>query len=306
MDHLPISVGVSFNSSKSDPDEEAECLPGTREGVLGQIQEWVDGPSPTCLFWLNGMAGRGKTTIARSIARVYHEKQQLGASFFFSKSSNDGRKTTKFFTTIAAQLANACPLLKPFIAKAVKQNKNVANDRLRDQWKQLIFKPLSGYMPDNNSGAPQLRLVLVVDALDECESHHADILNCLAEAAELKTVRLRILVTSRPETPILGFFAGMPERAKAGLPLDEVPCEEVDKTYPTSIGNDSATLSAPIWGTYTPTGRGNPPSPNLSRKPRGCSFTPRRFAASSNDTIRGPRNSSSNRSCRPSRARTRG
>ncbi len=229
MEFLPRAVGVSFNSSRSDPDEEAECLAGTREEVLSQIQAWADDPSQACIFWLNGMAGRGKSTVARTIARMYHGKQQLGASFFFSKSSSETRKAAKFFTTIAAQLAEACPSLRPAITSAVKENKNVAEAILRDQWKQLIFKPLSGYDPGNNNNPMQSPLVLVVDALDECDSCHADILGCLAEAADLLTIKLRILVTSRPETPILSFFRRMPEGANLSLSLDQVSREEVDE-----------------------------------------------------------------------------
>ena len=51
-------------------------------------------------------------------------------------------------------------------------------------------------------------LVLVIDASDECEREDdvRVILLLLAEARYLRGIRLRVLVTSRPETPIrLGF-----------------------------------------------------------------------------------------------------
>ena len=49
-----------------------------------------------------------------------------------------------------------------------------------------------------------LLFVMVIDALDECESEDdiRVILRLLAEARSLKEVRLRVLVTSRPEVPI--------------------------------------------------------------------------------------------------------
>jgi hypothetical protein len=71
---------------------------------------------------------------------------------------------------------------------------------LRDQWRQLVFQPLSKL----NSNFSFSRLLLVVDVLDECGSHEdiQAIVRLLAEARLLKTVRLRILLTSRPEIPI--------------------------------------------------------------------------------------------------------
>ena len=220
---------MSFNSFRSDPDEEAECLSGTRKGVLDQIQQWVNGSSQACIFWLNGMAGTGKSTVARTIARAYHDKKQLGASFFFSRGSGDASKATKFFTTIAVQLASSCQSLEPVIVRAVEENENVGDETLRDQWNRLILKPLSGLDPGNTSTPSSL--VLVVDALDECDSHHAvvEILRLFAGATALTAVRLRILVTSRPETPIFRGFRTLPEGVYESLALENVPRNVVDK-----------------------------------------------------------------------------
>jgi NACHT domain len=172
--------------------------------VLRQITIWADGPREKCIFWLNGMAGTGKSTIARTVARRYYDLGRLGASFFFSRGGGDLSHAGKFFTSIAAQLANKSPALKGYIREVIAEHKDIADQALRDQWKQLVFRPLSMLMADE----PLPPLVLVVDALDECE-HEDDvraILLLLAEARCLGGIRLRVLVTSRPETPIrLGF-----------------------------------------------------------------------------------------------------
>ncbi len=229
MEHLPRASGVSFNSSKADPDEEAGCLAGTRRDVLEQIQSWADGPSPACIFWVNGMAGRGKSTVARTIARAYDEKKRLGASFFFSRRATEANKPTKLFTTIAFQLAALCPSLIPAIARAVADNKDVGSETLHDQWEKLIHRPLSGLQLDQEQSSATSPVVVVIDALDECESQHAIIVSLLAKAMAIAPVRLRIVITSRPETPITHSFGSLPERVYRQLSLDNVPRETVDR-----------------------------------------------------------------------------
>jgi hypothetical protein len=174
------------------------------------------------------MAGRGKSTVARTIARAYHDRKQLGASYFFSRGAS-GPNNSSFFTTIAVQLASCCPSLRPAITRAAEENHNVANETLRDQWNQLILKPLLSTDPEINSSPPPLLLV-VVDALDECESRHAtEILRLLPEARAITAVKLRMLITSRPETAIRCGFRDMPVGVHQSLALDEIPGGVVDK-----------------------------------------------------------------------------
>ncbi|OCK98911.1 uncharacterized protein K441DRAFT_540150, partial [Cenococcum geophilum 1.58] len=54
------------------------------------------------IFWLNGLAGIGKSTIAYTIARKYYEENRLGVSFFFLKGGGDVSYAVKFFPSIAS------------------------------------------------------------------------------------------------------------------------------------------------------------------------------------------------------------
>lgn len=78
---------------------------------------------------------------------------------------------------------------------------------MREQWIHLIYQPLSRVK--RNPKSP-LVLVFVFDALDECgrQEDIQTLLQLLAETKTLEAVKLRVLVTSRPEIPIrLGFRA---------------------------------------------------------------------------------------------------
>lgn len=167
--------------------------------------EWFNSPTEKPIFWLCGMAGTGKSTVARTIAHDLAEQQRLTASFFFSRGRGDRSHAGKLLTTIALQMAAFSPALKYGIYEAVTEHDNILHQSMRDQWTKLIHQPLSKWK--SNPGPP-LILPVVIDALDECERPDdvGLLLRLLAEAKALKFVQLRVLVTSRPDIPInLGF-----------------------------------------------------------------------------------------------------
>jgi hypothetical protein len=209
-----------------DKRHDSLCLPNTRVDVLEQIRAWADGRDERCIFWLNGMAGTGKSTVARTVAREYHTQNKLGASFFFSRGEKDLSNVGKFFTTIAVQLAQQSPALGSRICEAAAKNGDIATRVLNEQWELLVLRPLIMTEVDSL----QLPLLLVIDALDECEDERdvKEILRLLAATGALPAIQLRVLVTSRPEIPIrLGFrkMAGILHR---DLVLDNVPREIID------------------------------------------------------------------------------
>ncbi len=104
------------------------------------------------------------------------------------------------FTTLATQLANRSPDLKSYIHEAIANNTDISNLGLYDQWNRLILQPLSKL---EKSSVP-LPLVLVIDALDECDGEEDVrlVLQIFATAKFSENVHLRIFVTSRPETAI--------------------------------------------------------------------------------------------------------
>ncbi|KAI9861064.1 MAG: hypothetical protein M1813_005493 [Trichoglossum hirsutum] len=221
---LPFAPQAVFNSYEKRHDP--LCLPETRVDILKQIMSWVDGRDERCIFWLNGMAGTGKSTVARTVARICNEQERLGASFFFSRGGGDISHAGKFFTSIAVQLANKLPPLKRYICEAVAAHNDIASQDPRDQWTQLVLQPLSKLVA--NSFQPPL--ILVVDALDECEDEN-DIrrtLQLLAEARALTKVRLRVFMTSRPEIPIRHGFYDIPEAERQDFVLHNISLSVIE------------------------------------------------------------------------------
>ncbi|KAJ5150914.1 NACHT and WD40 domain protein, partial [Penicillium canariense] len=199
---LAIVSGAAFDSYENQHKD--ECLPGTRTDILNQIKEWAASPYREGIFWLYGIAGTGKSTISRTIAKSFSEVRSLGASFFFERGEGDRGNAKKLFPTIARQLAITNPLLVPILHQAVSQQRDygIAAKGLREQFDKLLLQPLQKLHRSNIS---LQTMVIVIDALDECEGD-GDIqliLQLLPQLQKAATMRLQVLLTSRPDLPRL-------------------------------------------------------------------------------------------------------
>ena len=118
------------------------------------------------------------------------------------------------------------PLLRDRIDEATLDDDGIADKILRDQWKQLIIEPLSKL----NTESVRKTLVLVIDALDECdrEGDINRVIQLLPIAGALQTVRLRVLITSRPETDIRDGFSQFLQGVYEEFTLHDISKSVVD------------------------------------------------------------------------------
>ncbi|KAI0977457.1 vegetative incompatibility protein HET-E-1 [Xylaria arbuscula] len=203
VDKLPIAAGAAFDSHAEEHNP--TCLPNTRVDLLHEISQWVEDPNAKAVFWLNGMAGTGKSTISRTLARSSYDCGQLGASFFFKRGEGDRGGASKFFSTIAAQLIRQEPALAVHVKDAIDANPAICDKAMREQFEKLILEPVSKISSHKRKADV---LVIVVDALDECDRDDdvGPIIYLLSRVHILESPRLRIFLTSRPEVPArLGF-----------------------------------------------------------------------------------------------------
>ncbi|CAG7849701.1 SubName: Full=Related to archipelago beta form (F-box-WD40 repeat protein) {ECO:0000313/EMBL:CCA74347.1}, partial [Serendipita indica DSM 11827] len=171
------------------------CLQGTRQAVLQTIQNWAeDDTSDKPIFWLCDIAGSGKSTVAMSAAASWHVEGTLGGQFFFSIANSDTSTIEKFCSTMARDLAQHIPQLAPHVADAVKRNPSIMRGSLEEQFHTLIIDPLR-----HRDG----RVVLVIDAIDECKSgpQRKELVDTLAKAVR-QSKNLKVFITSRPDAVI--------------------------------------------------------------------------------------------------------
>ena len=175
-----------------------ECLPGTRQSILQNIMLWAKNPQDQNVFWLNGLAGTGKSTIAQSFSNAAANEVLLGASFFCSQDYLDRRLLKNVFPTLAYQLAHRYSHFKKHVIQAVKKDPTLAHSSLISQLENLIINPLS---------KAKVSCVIVIDALDECvdDQPASAILSVLGQfAKDLPLVKF--FITGRPEPRIRSGF----------------------------------------------------------------------------------------------------
>ncbi len=151
------------------------------------------------------MAGTGKSTISRTVAQNFADKRELGASFFFKRGEGDRGHVRLFITTITAQLVQKLPSLAPHVQKAIEADLAISSKTLKQQFDTLVLQPLGKLRLGPQKST---RIVIVVDALDECDPEEdiRIIIRLLSHAKKLSSVHLKFFLTSRPELPIrLGF-----------------------------------------------------------------------------------------------------
>jgi hypothetical protein len=203
LSKLETAKEATYNSSAEG--ELPHCLPDTRTDLLKQIFDWAANHASKRIFWLCGKAGTGKSTISRTVAQKLDGDGLLGASFFFKRGRADRSHAKLLFPTIARQLADLFPGIAHAIAAALDQNSLLCDKYLSTQFESLLLQPLQNADLDS---LPSAGVVVVIDALDECDNSESirTTLLLLSRVQAITSLRLRIFVTSRPELPVeLGF-----------------------------------------------------------------------------------------------------
>lgn len=221
-----MAQGAEFNSYQNQ--HEPRCHPSTRVDIIRDVKTWAIHATDQRLYWLSGLAGTGKSIIARTIAHHLYETKLLGATFFFRRGEVDRGSASLLFGTLARQLAQRRPDLSPYIVEAIKQTDNISSKSMEEQFTKLIFNPLK--QAASKSGEAR-NLILVLDALDEC-SNEKDIdvlLRLLIKAACSGGCRLKLLITSRPEVAVRDAFGSSNNGLYWEVRLHDTPNEIVSK-----------------------------------------------------------------------------
>ena len=163
-------------------------MPGTRKDVLRLINAWLNDLNEPNIFWLSGSPGSGKTTIASTVVADFY---CVSGSCFFDRNEAELRDPDNLWRCIAFDLCLGSNDLEKSIARALEtQRANIKDLDISMQFEHLIAKPLQEVF-----GTAITPILVVVDALDECDSYEKLLPSLTAWSYLPKSVKL--LISSR-------------------------------------------------------------------------------------------------------------
>jgi len=178
-------------------------MEGTRESILNQIIAWVtNGPGQKDVdqstpYWIYGLPGIGKTSLAHSICEKLDERKQFAGAFFCRRDDTKSSEPRNILPTLICQLAKTSRPFRSIVTEHLQENPHMTPQSMQN----TLFLEFIRSAPCHLNQVP---LVVVIDALDECGNtkSRADILKVLVDAAALAPW-LKIIITSRPEVDII-------------------------------------------------------------------------------------------------------
>ncbi|KAI5118311.1 hypothetical protein M0805_006479 [Coniferiporia weirii] len=176
---------------------EGACLEGTRESVLRRVREWGDSESK--LFWLHGVAGSGKSSIANSVAHIFKRQLRLSACFFCKGDDPECRSPNALIPTLAYHFSKWHNAYRSAVLSIIEgANEPELAQGLERQFDLLITQALTTTSSSPES-LPPYPLIVVIDALDECGDSRSSRIQVAKLLVRLSSVVtwLKVFITSR-------------------------------------------------------------------------------------------------------------
>jgi hypothetical protein len=176
------------------------------------MNDWSVKPTDSfCIYWLAGPAGTGKTSIANTYCEQMAANSDVWVnSFFVSKNSVERRNPFRILYTLVCELAYRNSIIRKNVFLAMDSDPSIKARSIKDQVERLLAHPFAAA---HHAGKTQ-SLILVIDALDECDTfdgvNGSHLISTLACA--LKDLPIKLVVTSRLEKPILEMFDSLPNK----------------------------------------------------------------------------------------------
>ncbi|KAH8810431.1 hypothetical protein DL96DRAFT_540356 [Flagelloscypha sp. PMI_526] len=198
LERLQVSRSAPFKSADGvNKMQRRECTKNTRVNILKRIESWAHQTEDlftSSLFWIAGLAGTGKTTILQTICEQLDHSGLLASSYFCSIQL-DSQESKRVIPTIVRHLASRYPSFAYNLVSQLQNDPDSAHSRLDSQFRELLCVPWHTACKNN---APTSPVVVVVDALEECDQGERILELILAAVIGCQLPGIKFLVTSRP------------------------------------------------------------------------------------------------------------
>jgi hypothetical protein len=188
-------------------------MSGTREALLDTIVEWavrsrlaettMGSSRQDTVYWLYGIPGIGKTSMAHSICARLHKRERLGGSFFCRQDDPQLSDPKSVLPTLICKLAATWGPYQKLVADRLRKDPHLNRDSSGYELFSKLIRSLQNH--------PSHQITLVIDAFDECgdSKTRPSILKGLFDATS-QVSWLKVIITSRPEQDIEAFVDQLP------------------------------------------------------------------------------------------------
>jgi hypothetical protein len=167
---------------------------------MKELLDWAtDGAGPA-IYWISGLAGTGKTTIAYSICEELAHQGRLGASYFCSRQWEDTRQAEYMIPSVVDQLAWSSTAF----ARAITTVNQSASSGMHLRMREMLLDRWKDSTRDRCK--PILPLVVVIDALDENMGGISFVQELLIAYVKTPIPGLKFLITCRPHDTVTSAF----------------------------------------------------------------------------------------------------
>ncbi|XP_028416513.1 uncharacterized protein LOC114540589 [Dendronephthya gigantea] len=170
-------------------------LPGTREWLLREVDEWFcSSDSESRIKLITAGPGFGKSVFAAKICEDFEKNGKLAACHFCDFSDSNLRDPMAMLESLASQMCKSVSGFKEELLDQLGRRHQIKN--LKDAFQIYLQNPL------DELEIKEARLV-VIDGLDESAAHNKnEITHLIAEYFLDLPEYIKILVTSRPEISV--------------------------------------------------------------------------------------------------------
>ncbi|KAI9333764.1 hypothetical protein DFJ73DRAFT_963069 [Zopfochytrium polystomum] len=183
-----------------------QYVQGTRKWISVPLRMWLD--SDDRVHWLCGAAGTGKSIIAWLVAEqkeIQLPEYTVGSVFYCRHNDEHKRNPARIVSTMVWDLSKLFPSVRKVADQVMAQDEQDVRSGLGS----VLDRPIEAFKTIIVEGLKQVPVedskpvVLVVDALDECDpASRAKLLRILTQTSALLPPFVKIFTTGRPDEDI--------------------------------------------------------------------------------------------------------